>query len=372
MPRRRLQVGAGLFFQGQGFLDPVLDGAAGVQRQVELHAHAGGVGAHIAGGREAGVRPARDLVLADQVERGLVTGLRPSAVSSSAISRPCGLLHRGVAASACATQASGRRAAPRAGPPAWPAAWARAGAPTSWSSASFLTRRSLLGGNFLRQHQVEAGLRLARVGDGGGADLEVALGGGQLLGHGGLLGLHEGQRVLRGQHIEIGLRGAHDQVLLGRVQLGLGDVDRQLGLLVGRRLAGRYSGWLADRVTFWLLLVRLQSVTSVAAVEPVGARRQARLRQQPGLRLLGRARLASYCERADCRWRRSRAPPRTAPPGSGPVPRAAPARRQGRERRRVRAEGRGEDGAFMEVPWKRGRLRGQYRAPRDRVPATRR
>jgi hypothetical protein len=79
--------------------------------------------------------------------------------------------------------------------------------------------------------QVEAGLRFARVGDGGGADLEIALGRGQLLGDTALLKRLGAQRVLRGQHVEIGLRHAHDQVLLGGFEVGLGHVQRPPGLL---------------------------------------------------------------------------------------------------------------------------------------------
>src|SRR6185503_3730774 len=57
----------------------------------------------------------------------------------------------------------------------------------------------------------------------GGADLEVALGLGQLLRDGGLLRADQRQRVLRRQHLEVGLRGAQRQVLarLGEDRLRL-------------------------------------------------------------------------------------------------------------------------------------------------------
>ena len=89
----------------------------------------------------------------------------------------------------------------------------------------------VLGGDLLRQHQVEARLRLARVGDGGGADLEVALGRGQLLGRSPPCArASKAERVLRGQHVEVGLRHADDQVLAGGRQLVFGQVALALAL----------------------------------------------------------------------------------------------------------------------------------------------
>ena len=92
----------------------------------------------------------------------------------------------------------------------------------------------VLGRQLLRHRQVKACLRLAGVGDGLRADFEVALGRGELLGNRLLGGAHRLQRVGRGQHVEIGLRQPHDQVLLGAHQLGVGDLDGALGL--GNRL----------------------------------------------------------------------------------------------------------------------------------------
>ncbi len=96
----------------------------------------------------------------------------------------------------------------------------------------------VLGGNFLGQHQVKPGLRLAAVGDGGGADLEIAFGKGQLLVGGGFLGPHKQQAVLRGQHVKVGLADAHQQVLLGHLQLRLGRVHALQALAVQRHVGG--------------------------------------------------------------------------------------------------------------------------------------
>ncbi len=88
------------------------------------------------------------------------------------------------------------------------------------------------GSKFLRQHQVVRGLRLVRIGDGLGADFKIALGRCQLLGGGVLLGAGRFQLVLRRQHVEVGLRHARDQVLLGLGKLGFADGLLQLALLV--------------------------------------------------------------------------------------------------------------------------------------------
>jgi hypothetical protein len=89
----------------------------------------------------------------------------------------------------------------------------------------------VLGGQFLRGRNVEAGLGLARVGDGRGAHLEVALRRRQLFADAGAVGTCCRQGVLRGQHVEVGLRDLDDQVLLGRLQVGLRDLELTLGLV---------------------------------------------------------------------------------------------------------------------------------------------
>ena len=67
---------------------------------------------------------------------------------------------------------------------------------------------------FLRDHKVVRRLRFMRIGDGLGADFEVALGRRQLFGGRRLLRTGRFQVVLRAQHVEISLRHAGDQVLL--------------------------------------------------------------------------------------------------------------------------------------------------------------
>ena len=86
--------------------------------------------------------------------------------------------------------------------------------------------------HLLRVGQVEAGLRVVGVGDGGGADHEVALGLGQLLGDRALLGADELQVGLRQQHVEVALRHPQHQVLCRSVELNLARQRLQLALLV--------------------------------------------------------------------------------------------------------------------------------------------
>ena len=98
----------------------------------------------------------------------------------------------------------------------------------------------VLAHQFLGHHQVVARLGFARVGDGGRAHDEVALGLFELFGHRGLLRQDGGQVRARKQHVEVALRHPRHQVLGGRRQLGLGLLDLDFGLLVGqRRFAGR-------------------------------------------------------------------------------------------------------------------------------------
>ena len=114
----------------------------------------------------------------------------------------------------------------------------------------------VFGCNFLRNHQVVAGLGFARVGHGGGAHLEVALGRGQLFRHCGFLGLHEGQRVLRGQHIKVGLAHAHQQVLVAASSCAWATSTPRSPCSTAMRLAGRYSGCDAFTPRVWVLAVR--------------------------------------------------------------------------------------------------------------------
>ena len=99
-----------------------------------------------------------------------------------------------------------------------------------------LDAQIVAGSDLLRQHQVVAGLGFALVGDGGRADLKVALGRSELLSHGGLLRGHKGQVVFRGEGVEISLAHAHDQVLLGREQLRLGLLDLLQALVVAAQV----------------------------------------------------------------------------------------------------------------------------------------
>ena len=98
-------------------------------------------------------------------------------------------------------------------------------------------------GNFLGRAQVKTGLRIAHARDGGGAHFKVAFGRGQLFLHRLLLGLHGGQAVLAGEHVKVGLRDAHQQVLLGCFVLGCGLFKQATALFVGGP-----SCWAVDRL----------------------------------------------------------------------------------------------------------------------------
>jgi hypothetical protein len=147
----------------------------------------------------------------------------------------------------------------------------------------------VVGGDFLGAHQVVAGLRLARVGDGGGAHLEVAFGGGELLRHGGLLRLHEGEGVLRSQHIKVGLADAHQQVLCGGVELRPGHVDATLALLVANavgRAVQRLRGADGHALRGAVVIDGGAADVGVGARNPGG---QPRTGQQAGACLVGAA-----------------------------------------------------------------------------------
>ena len=90
----------------------------------------------------------------------------------------------------------------------------------------------VLARDLLGDREVVARLRLVRVGDGRGPDLEVALRLRELLGDRDLVGADEVEVVLRGEHLEVGLRHAHDEVLRRLPELGLGLQHLELRLLV--------------------------------------------------------------------------------------------------------------------------------------------
>ena len=97
-------------------------------------------------------------------------------------------------------------------------------------------------GDFLGYHQVKAGLSFPGVGDGGGADLKIALGRCQLFGDSGFLRQQIGQAVLGGQHIEVGGADFHDQVLLGGEQFLFFNVNLALALLEDDLVARAVQG----------------------------------------------------------------------------------------------------------------------------------
>ena len=92
----------------------------------------------------------------------------------------------------------------------------------------------VLAHQLLRHDQVVARLRIARVGDGGRAHDEVALGLLELARHRRLLRQRRAQVHARQQHVKVPLRHPRHEVLRGRRQLRLGLLDLHFGLLVDR------------------------------------------------------------------------------------------------------------------------------------------
>ena len=76
-------------------------------------------------------------------------------------------------------------------------------------------------GQLLRSGEVKTRLCFAGIGDGGRTDFKVALGGRQLFRDGLFTGQCRAIGVLRGQHIEVGLRQTNDEVLFSRVEVRL-------------------------------------------------------------------------------------------------------------------------------------------------------
>ena len=132
------------------------------------------------------------------------------------------------------THASTSPARAAAAAPARPAAAAATLArPTSVSSAMRLVRRSF-------SAAISCAVARSKRACASRVSVMVAvptsklrLADGQLLGDRRLAGAREGQRVLRRQHVEVGLRDAHDQVLLGGLEVGLRDLERLARLLDG-------------------------------------------------------------------------------------------------------------------------------------------
>jgi hypothetical protein len=162
-----------------------------------------------------------------------------------------------------------------------------------------LDAQIILGRDLLGAHQVKTRLRLARIGDGGSANFKIALGKGQLLIHGRLLRPHGGKRVLRRQHVEIGLTHAHQQILRGAIELYPRQIDAALALLVGNGIGRTKQGLRsADGQT---LRHRMGSHRRARhlGIGHGPTRRQSGTGQQAGARLAGTAGGVEL-RRADC------------------------------------------------------------------------
>ena len=147
----------------------------------------------------------------------------------------------------------------------------------------------VFGGDFLRHDDVVACLGFALVRDGAGAHLEIALGCGELLLHRGLLRAHEGQRVLRGQHVEIALAHAHQQVLCRGVKLCLGHVDAALSLLIANAVGRPVQGLRSRQRDVAVRRGEIDLGTADLGARRGHTRRQARAGQQARTRLVGAA-----------------------------------------------------------------------------------
>ena len=223
-----------LLLERQRFLDAVFGCEPGEQRQVEHHADGRCVDARAdrAGARAA--RVARHVVAEVGVERRLVTGFGLLYFETRDIEpEPClanGRVHVFGLQDPCVDVGRQRR---RQHDRRSQRRRRAARSPDQLVEHDLLHLQVVLGSDLLRDDQVVAGLRFARVGDGRGADFEVALGRCELLGDGHLLRPHQRQAVLAGQHVEIRLAHAHDQVLIGGGEHGLRDIGLPQALFVG-------------------------------------------------------------------------------------------------------------------------------------------
>ena len=235
---RIVEVGLGLALQRQGFLDAVLHREAGKQRQIQLHTHVGDIGAKaVVGRRDGALRVVVDAVGGLQIHRGKMAGFGLARFEPGDIKGQLGLAQLRLRALRHVDPGLGigrrqrrqhhglgqRQHARRA---------------HQLLERQALDAQIVVGGDFLGNDQVVARLGFARVRDGGIADIEIALRKGALLGYGLLLRLHETQRVFGAKHIEVGLAGAHDQVLLGSIALGQGDFKAALALREGNAVGG--------------------------------------------------------------------------------------------------------------------------------------
>ena len=213
-----VHIGAGFVFQRNSFFDAVLRGETREQRHVEIQVHAGGIGVHLGGG--VAVFVTRRRIADAQVQRGFVACLGLFNFKLGDVQGHTGLCNAGVqfrrlhhpgvdVSRLWSLQLHGQEQALGFG----------IAVAHQQVKGHFFDAQIVVRSNFLGQHQVEAGLRFARVSDGGCAHFKIALGRGQLFGYGCFLGLYKSQAVTRSQHIEVSLADAHDQVLFSDFQL---------------------------------------------------------------------------------------------------------------------------------------------------------
>ena len=292
------QLSAGFFFQGNGFLHPVLYGEARKQGHVHHYADIGGVGAvverHLRRHRAIGV--AVDHIGRLQVHGGLVAGLGFLGFQLGNIQRHLGLANLRLLGESlidpglhvrrhqrCQLDGLGQRQR------------LNAHAADQLVQRHLLDLQVVLRSHFLGRGQIKTGLGFTRISNRGGAHFKVALGKLELLGNGFFLRGGHGQAVLRGQHIEIGLRDTNQQVLLRRSELGLSDIQTALALFVGNLVGRAVQGLLGADLQVLLAAVHAarQGGIGVGAVElhmrAIGPGLQAHAGQQPGSGLVGPA-----------------------------------------------------------------------------------
>jgi hypothetical protein len=207
-----LQFLAGAFAVGFGFAPFGLGGATLEQRQVELDADVGAADVGGAAG-EAVVAGIAVAVAGDEVDGGQVAAAVAVDFLVSQFGASLGDGELGVAALGVFDPFvdAGRLRGLELEVLAQNAQFAGIGVDDLLQAAAF-DFQGALGGQFLGDDEVVAGLGFVGVGDGGGADFEVAFGLFELLGDGGLLGGGELDAVLGDEDIEVGLGDAQDEI----------------------------------------------------------------------------------------------------------------------------------------------------------------
>ncbi len=239
---------AGALEQGAGLGDAAVDRATAAQCPVELHADLAVAEAAFGGaerGADAGgAEVARVLQRGDRIDGGQARGARALGLEAGDVEREAraAQLRVGVLGQP-GPVVDARRRGRRQDGGLGQRPGLHAGTADELVERDAAHAQVVVGLDLARAGEVEAGLRLAGVGDGGRADFEGAAGGRELFGDRAQRGLRGGQRLDGDQHVDVGLRETHGEVLLGQHEVGTGNLERAPGL----REAGR-AGAVEQRV----------------------------------------------------------------------------------------------------------------------------